>query len=125
MYYIHIHDECVWKSCSSYFKMEQSRGSIKSFSIVVSSVVSNGCLSVLWRVFFRHKLSYGSVHSRIRSYTSGEETRDGDSSLCGSICQYTMLQTNELVVCYKLHQKKHQPLTKRKHIMSAKKSKRH
>lgn len=96
-----------WESNSSlcsYFKMEQSRGSVQTFSIDIGSIFSNGGLSVLWRVFFRHKLSYGSVQSRIRSHTGGEETCDRDSGSCGFVCQYTMFQTDELVVCYKLHQ---------------------
>ena len=86
----------------SYFKIQQSRGPAKSFAIEVSSVISDGGLSVLWRIFFGHKLFNGSVHSRIWFYVGMEETCDRDSSSCGSVRQYSMLQTDELVVCYKL-----------------------
>ena len=88
---------------SSYFKMEQIR-SVKSFGIAVSSQLLNGDLSVLRRVIFRHKLSNWSVYSRIRSNAGCEETADRDSSFCSSVCQHSVFWTDELVVCYKLHQ---------------------
>ncbi|KAF2558307.1 hypothetical protein F2Q68_00012964 [Brassica cretica] len=69
-----------------------------SFGTAVSSELLNGYLSVLWRVIFRHKLSYWSVSSRIRSNTGCEETCDRDSSSFGSVSQDSMLRTNELVM---------------------------
>lgn len=62
-----------------------------SFGTAVSSEILNGDVSVLWRVIFRHKLSNGSVNSRIRSNAGCEETGYGDSSSCRSVCQDSVL----------------------------------